>query len=96
MKSKVFSVIFIVAIIISKNETFLKFNNPENWSTTHITFQSNTLIVFKKKWILTLKVVFATFLLVYFICLKESTLKTRANVFYFFSEALFVFEIIKF
>ena len=32
-----------------KNETFLKFNNPKNWSTMHITFQSNTLIVFKKK-----------------------------------------------
>ena len=43
-----------------------------------------------------LKVVFATFLLVYFLCLKKSTCETRSNVFYFTSKALFVLEIIKF
>ena len=43
-----------------------------------------------------LKVVFATFLLVYFACLKESTCETRKNVFYFTSKAVFVLEIIKY
>ena len=43
-----------------------------------------------------LKVVSATFLLVYFRCLKESTFETRKNAFYFTSKALFVLEIIKF
>ena len=45
---------------------------------------------------MTLKVVSATFLLVCFACLKESTCETRKNVFYFTSKALFVLEIIKF
>ena len=44
----------------------------------------------------TLKVVSATFLLVCFLHLKESTSETRKNVFYFTSKALFVLEIIKF
>ena len=43
-----------------------------------------------------LKVVPATFLLVCFVCLNESTRETKENVFYFTSKALFVFEIIKF
>ena len=43
-----------------------------------------------------LKIVFATFLLVCFESLKESTCETRENVFYFTSKALFVLEIIKF
>ena len=43
-----------------------------------------------------LKVVSATFLLVCFVSLKESTCETRKNVFYFISKALFVLEIIKF
>ena len=43
-----------------------------------------------------LKVVSATFLLVCFVCLKESICETRKNVFYFTSKALFVLEIIKF
>ena len=43
-----------------------------------------------------LKVVSATFLLVYFLGLKESPCETRKNVFYFTSKALFVLEIIKF
>ena len=45
---------------------------------------------------LSLKVVSATFLLVYFVYLKESTYETRKNVFNFNSKALFVLEIIKF
>ena len=45
---------------------------------------------------LVLKVVSATFLLVYFVCLKASTCETRKNVFYFTLEALFVLGIIKF
>ena len=44
----------------------------------------------------TLKVAPATFLLVCFVCLKESTCETRKNAFYFTSKALFVLEIIKF
>ena len=43
-----------------------------------------------------LKVVSATFLIVYFVCLKERTCETRKNVFYFASKALFVLEIIRF
>ena len=43
-----------------------------------------------------LKVVSATFLLVCFLCLKDSTCETRKIVFYFTSKALFVLEIIKF
>ena len=38
----------------------------------------------------------ATFLLVSFVSIKESTFETRKNVFYFTSKALFVLEIIKF
>ena len=43
-----------------------------------------------------LKVVSAMFLLVCFICLKESTFETRKNIFYFTLKALFVLEIIRF
>ena len=43
-----------------------------------------------------LKVVSATFLLVYFLSLNKSTYLTRKNVFYFTSKALFVLEKIKF
>ena len=43
-----------------------------------------------------LKVVSATFLLVYFVCLKGRTCETRKNVLYFTSKALFFLEIIKF
>ena len=45
---------------------------------------------------LSLRVVSATFLLVSFVCLKESTCETRKNVFYLTSKALLVLEIIKF
>ena len=44
----------------------------------------------------TLKAVSATFLLVRFVCLKESTSETRKNVSYFTSKVLFVLEKIKF
>ena len=43
-----------------------------------------------------LKVVSTTFLLVCFVCLKESTCETRKNVFYFSLKGLSVLEIIKF
>ena len=43
-----------------------------------------------------LKVVSTTFLLVCFLSLNESTCRTRTNVFYFTSKALFVLEKIKF
>ena len=41
-----------------------------------------------------LKGVSATFLLVCFVCLKESTCETRKNAFYFTTKALLVLEII--
>ena len=41
-----------------------------------------------------LKVVLATFLLDYFIRLKESTFETKNNVFYFTSKALFVLDLL--
>ena len=43
----------------------------------------------------TLKVVYATFFLVYLVCLKKSTCETEKDVFYFTSKAVFVLEIIK-
>ena len=43
-----------------------------------------------------LKVVFARFLLVWFVFLKESTFEIRKNVFYFTLKALFILEIIRF
>ena len=43
-----------------------------------------------------LKVVSIAFLLVCFVCLKDSTCETRINAFYFISKALLVLEIIKF
>ena len=42
-----------------------------------------------------LKIVSTTFLLVCFVCLKQSTCETRENVFYFTLKGLFVLEIIK-
>ena len=53
----------------------------------------------KKKYIhrtQALKVVSATFLLVCFVSLKESTCKTRKNAFYFTLKALLVLEIFNF
>ena len=44
----------------------------------------------------TSKVVSATFLLVCFLCLKESFYETRKNVFYFTSKTLFVNQILTF
>ena len=43
-----------------------------------------------------LKVVYATFVLVCFLSLNESTFQTRKNVFYLTSKALFVLKKIKF
>ena len=42
-----------------------------------------------------LKVVSATFLIVCFVCLTESTCETRKSAFYFTLKALLVLEIIK-
>ena len=46
--------------------------------------------------ILDLKVVSATFLLVYLLSLNESTCQARKNTIYFSSKALFILEKIKF
>ena len=66
-------------------------NHSEENTCDNEVFRS-TILHHRKK----LKVVFATFLLVCFICLKESTYETRKNVFYLTLKALFVLEIIKF
>ena len=52
--------------------------------------------LFRQSLISFLKVVSTTFLLVYFLCLKNSTSETRKNIFYFTSKALFAPEIIRF
>ena len=59
---------------------------------------SKHVVIMLKVIIKRLKVVFATFLLVCFVSLRErdSTFKTKKNVFYFTSKALFALEIIKF
>ena len=54
------------------------------------------LISDKQKSNYTLKVVSATFSLVYFLSLKDSTCETKKNVFYFTSKVLSVLEKIKF
>ena len=57
-----------------------------------------TLFECKSPWMLKTvsEIVFATFLLVCFVFLRESTCKTRKNAFYFTSKALLVLEIINF
>ena len=52
--------------------------------------------VVAERFIRTLKVAFATFLLVSFVCLKESTCATRKNALYFTLKSLYVLRIIKF
>ena len=59
---------------------------------TNVPFRQNSACVIQNL----LKFVSATFLLVCFICLKESTRETRKNVFYFTSKVPFILEIIKF
>ena len=54
------------------------------------------MISYSHKLYLVLKVVSATFLLVCFVCLKDSSLERKKNVFYFTSKTLFILEIIKF
>ena len=72
-----------------KKASCLPFSVTYNWTLTNI---KNIL---QQHWIM-LKVVSATFLLVCFVYLKESTREARKNVFYFTLKALFVLEIIKF
>ena len=91
----------------NQNRNKVKINNTiPSITWTHLSRLTllKPLKVKSLKWIkisnaknhLALKVVSATFLLVCFVCLKESTCETRKNVFYFTSKALFAFEIIKF
>ena len=70
-------------------------------SNGKVIIASNSIIFFGGGYgslcfILPLKVVSATFLQVWFLRLKESTIETRKNVVYFTSKALFVLDIIKF
>ena len=78
-----------------------KINNPcLGWSSQKFPFfKQKTRFLLNNKSLpgsLCLKIVSATFMLVCFVCLKESTNETRKNVFYFSSKALLVLEIIKF
>ena len=59
----------------------------------NIIFHSTTLVAASSH---ILNVVSASFLLISFVCLKDSTCETRKNVFYCTSKALFLLEIIKF
>ena len=74
--------------------------NPTKWSNTFKQFAGKSRridwVCLTILWGCGLKVVSATFLLVCFAFLKESTCETRKNVFYFTSKALLVLEIIKF
>ena len=70
-----------------------------NYHFQFITFMHNVWIVtdnHSSESIKTLKVVSATFVLVCFLSLNESTCQTRKNVIYFTSKALFVLEKIEF
>ena len=66
------------------------------WKDTGRAFDRMPLIQIVAHILNKLKVVSATFLLVCFSSLKESTCETRKNVFCFTSKALFVLEKIKF
>ena len=68
----------------SQNKDKINPYNENLISTNHLLVQN------------TLNGVSATFLLVCFVSLNESTCEKRKNVFYFTSIALFVLEIIKF
>ena len=71
----------------------------KNWEKINIGknyWKKNYLKMMKNAFYFTLKVVSATFLLVCFVCIKESTFETKKNVFYFTSKALFVLQIIRF
>ena len=70
------------------------FHNPGlrfyvSWTNRNNEYVKNDCLIY-------LKVVSATFLLVCFLRLKESTRETKKKNCYFTSKALFVFEIIKF
>ena len=67
---------------------------PQKALTCKKFFQKQDIL--KEDYQKALKIVSTTFLLVCFVCLKESTCETRKNVFNFTSKALFVLEIIKF
>ena len=71
--------------------------NGQNLHSVNYTRNVGSLLSFSglycKK--ISLKVVSTTFLLVCFVCLKESTCETKKNAFYFTSKALLVLEIIK-
>ena len=72
------------------------YNESYNFRPYLITFARIKNQLLKKQRIYYLKVLSATFFLVCFVSLKESTYETRKSVSYFTSKALFVLEIIKF
>ena len=74
----------------------LKMKTPKTYSKTFFTNCILKNYSIQRAFIPLLKVVFAIFLLVCFVYLKERTCETRKNVFYFISKALFILEIIKF
>ena len=97
---------FLVSRATSKEYfALVKTSLKKTMTGLHPPFANETLFIWSTKtWknvllapaFSTLKVVSATFLLVCFACLKESTCGTRKNVFSFTLKAFFVSEIIKF
>ena len=86
VKEKLFKKTLTCLLLRLKSQNKDKINpyNENLISTNHLLVQN------------TLNGVSATFLLVCFVSLNESTCEKRKNVFYFTSIALFVLEIIKF
>ena len=101
---------WVKELVMWQMKTISMINHRNLASTTHI-HQRFTFFVVKMKLLrnssgflllgvtnitLMLKVVSATFFLVFFVSLKESTFETRKNVSYFTSKALFTLELIEF
>ena len=73
---------------LNANKISLNFTHSESVKYLHVKIDTNLSIC--------VKLVSATFVLVYFLSLNKSTCQIRKNDFYFTSEALFVLEKIKF
>ena len=84
-------------LIFWQTKTPKKFLIFQETELSYVSGNLETVLCFRKWNFLatSLKVMSATFLLVCFLCLKESTCETRKNVFCFTSKALFVLKTIK-
>ena len=85
--------LFYAGAVVATNRLGVKFNKvAERKESIWRRRLQNKMKELKKG----LKVMSATFLLVYFLCLKKRTFETRKNFFNFTSKAIFVLEIIRF